>query len=76
MAGEKVLVADLSNGERLETYIIAEKRGSGTICMNGASALLMKKGDTVIIMGFELTGSPIKARKVLVDKKNRFVEYK
>ena len=43
--------------------------------MNGPSALLMNKGDIVIIMGFELSETPIKAQKVLVDKDNRFVRY-
>jgi aspartate 1-decarboxylase len=75
LPGEKVLVTDQTNGERLETYIIPEKKNSGIICMNGPSALLMKKGDIVIIMGFELSETTIKAQKVLVDKVNKFVRY-
>ncbi len=75
MEGEKVLVTDLTAGKRLETYVIPEKRDSGIICMNGPAALLMNKGDIVIIMGFELSETPIKAQKVLVDKDNRFVRY-
>jgi aspartate 1-decarboxylase len=51
---EKVLVADIENGERLETYVIKGKRGSGAICLNGAAARKMIKGDRVIIMSFTL----------------------
>ena len=75
MLGEKVLVTDQTSGERLETYVIEEKRGSGIVCMNGPAALLIKKGDVVVIMGFELADAPIKAQKILVDKGNRFVKY-
>lgn len=73
--GEKVLVVSNTTGARLETYIIPGKRGSGDICMNGASAHLIKKGEQIIIMGFELSDKPIKAKNILVDKKNKFVRY-
>lgn len=73
--GEKVLVVDNTNGARLETYVIPGKSDSGIICMNGASAHLIKKGDEIIIMGFELTDKPIKAKNILVDKNNQFVRY-
>jgi aspartate 1-decarboxylase len=43
--------------------------------MNGASAHLIKKGEEIIIMGFELTDKLIKAKNILVDKNNRFVKY-
>jgi aspartate 1-decarboxylase len=49
---EMVLVADCENGERLETYAIAGAPGSGVVCMNGAAARLVEKGDKVIIMTF------------------------
>lgn len=75
IVGEKVLVADKTNGARLETYVIRGERGSGTICMNGAAAHLIKTGDQVIIMGFELSDSPITPRIILVDEKNRFVRF-
>ncbi len=74
-AGEKVLITDNTNGARVETYIIAGAKGSGTICINGAAAHLIKKGDEVIIMGFELDDEPIKPRIILVDKQNKFVKY-
>ena len=53
-AGERVQVVDNTNGARLETYVIAGKRGSGCICMNGAAAHLMHVGDTIIIMAYAL----------------------
>ena len=54
VSGEKVQVVDNTNGERLETYVIPGKRGSGCICMNGAAALRVKVGDIVIIMAYAL----------------------
>ena len=53
-AGERVQVVDNTNGARLETYVIAGKRGSGCICINGAAAHLVSVGDTVIIMAYAL----------------------
>ena len=47
---EKVHVLDLNNGERLETYVIKGVRGSGDICLNGASARKVLIGDIIIIM--------------------------
>ena len=73
--GEKVAVWDITNGERLETYIIEGERNSGIICMNGAAAKKIKKGDKIIIAGFELSGKYIKPKIILVDEKNRFVKY-
>jgi aspartate 1-decarboxylase len=73
--GERVLVASNTSGVRLETYVIEGKRGSGMICMNGATAHLIKTGEEIIVMGFELRDRPISPKIVLVDKKNRFVKY-
>lgn len=73
--GEKVLVVSNTTGTRLETYVIKGDRRSGTICMNGASAHRIKKGEEIIIMGFELTDQPIKPQNILVDRDNRFVKY-
>ena len=53
-AGERVQIVDNTNGNRLETYVIEGKRGSGCICINGAAAHLMHVGDTVIIMAYAL----------------------
>lgn len=50
--GEKVQVVDISNGARLETYVITGAPGSGVIGINGAAAHLVRPGDLVIIMSF------------------------
>jgi aspartate 1-decarboxylase len=71
--GERVLVVSNTSGARLETYVIAGTRGSGDICMNGAAAHLIESGEQIIIMGFELTNSPISPEVILVDSQNRFV---
>ena len=73
--GEKVSVVDNTNGARLETYVIKGERDSGIICMNGAAAHLIKKGDEIIIMGFELTDAPIEPKAILVDGENKFVKF-
>jgi aspartate 1-decarboxylase len=74
-AGEKVLVADNTNGARLETYVIPGPRGSGVICMNGATAHLMKKGDEIVIMSFTLSEEKVKSKNILVNKQNQFIRY-
>ncbi len=50
--GEKVLIVNNNNGERLETYVIAGERGSGMVCLNGAAARKAAKGDIVIVISF------------------------
>jgi aspartate 1-decarboxylase len=72
-AGEKVLVVSNTTGARLETYVIRGEKHSGVICMNGAAAHLIKKGEEIIIMGFEITDKPVEPKNILVDKSNRFV---
>ena len=52
--GEKVQILDINNGERLETYIIKGRRGSGCICLNGAAARKVAVGDLVIIVSYAL----------------------
>ncbi|MGK2862898.1 MAG: aspartate 1-decarboxylase [Chitinophagaceae bacterium] len=49
---EKVQVVNVNNGERLETYIIKGKRGSGLCCMNGPAARKVAVGDIVIIISY------------------------
>ena len=73
--GEKVLVVSNTSGARLETYVIAGEAGSGTICMNGAAAHLIKKGEEIIVMGFELSAKRIIPTNILVDKNNKFLKY-
>jgi aspartate 1-decarboxylase len=75
LPGEKVLVVDNSNGARLETYLIEEEKDSGKVIIYGAAARLVKKGDEIIIMGFELSKKPVKINNILVDKNNKFVKF-
>ncbi len=49
---EKILCADVENGNRFETYVIAGRRGSGVCCLNGAAAHMGKVGDHLIVMSF------------------------
>ena len=72
--GEKVLVVSVDSGARLETYVLRGDRGSGVICINGAAARLIREGEIVIIIGFELTESPVPARIAFVDADNRISE--
>ncbi|WP_298646775.1 aspartate 1-decarboxylase [uncultured Proteiniphilum sp.] len=58
---EKVAVVNNNNGERFETYIIRGERGSGIICLNGAAARKVQKGDVIIIMSYALM-SPEEAK--------------
>lgn len=51
---ELVLVADVNNGQRFETYVIKGKAGSGVIALNGAAARLVEVGDKLIVMSFGL----------------------
>ena len=53
VVGEKVHVVNLNNGERLETYIIEGKRGSGEITLNGPAARKAQKGDIIIVIGYD-----------------------
>ena len=61
---EQVHVLDVDNGARLVTYAIEGERGSGVICMNGAAARLIAKGDLVIIISY-CTVSDAEARNIV-----------
>jgi aspartate 1-decarboxylase len=72
---EQVQVVNLSNGNRLVTYAIEGPRGKGTVCLNGAAALLADKGDRVIVLAYamldEAECKAFKPKVVFVDLKNR-----
>ncbi len=74
---EQVAVVDVTNGARLETYVIEGEPGSGAICLNGAAAHLIHPGDTVIIISYaeyddaELTAGGHHPTIVHVDTANR-----
>lgn len=72
--GEKVEVLNINNGNRLETYAIAGKAGSGEVCLNGPAARLGFAGDKIIILSYALM-EPREAKKaktkiVYLDEKN------
>jgi len=75
---ERVQVVDIDNGARLETYVIPDEPGSGTIQLNGAAAHLVHEGDKIIIMSYVQLGDAEarvwKPRVVLVDEGNHIVE--
>lgn len=50
--GEKVQIVNINNGERIETYTIKGKRGSGEVCLNGPAARRVAVGDIVIIISY------------------------
>lgn len=67
LAGEMVLVVNINNGARLETYIIEEPRGSGNICLYGPAARLAEVGDSVhIISSCVMTEEEARASKIKV----------
>ena len=72
-AGEKVLVASISTGARLETYVLEGKPGTGKILINGGAAHLIKAGERVTIMGFGFSESPVAPKILLLDEKNHIV---
>jgi aspartate 1-decarboxylase len=72
--GQKVTVVSNTSGSRLETYVISGARNSGMICVNGAAALLIKKGEEVIIFSYALSEGPITPKCILVDAKNKYVQ--
>jgi len=77
---ERVDVLNINNGARFSTYVIEGERGSGTICLNGAAARLVAKGDIVIVLSYhevtEVEAATLAPRLVYVDAANRIVEVK
>ncbi|UCC44230.1 MAG: aspartate 1-decarboxylase [Candidatus Zixiibacteriota bacterium] len=75
---EKVQVANVTNGERFETYVIEAEAGSGTIALNGAAAHKGSKGDTVIIIAYGIIAESEKAGfepvVVHVDSRNKPIQ--
>lgn len=75
---EQVAVVDIDNGARLETYVIEGRRGSGDMCLNGAAARLVQKGDRIIVISYaDYEDEELEAyepRVVHVDTANRPVD--
>ena len=78
LVGEAVHVWNLSNGERLETYVIPAPRSSSEVRLNGAAARLVQPGDLVIVVAFcslePAEGKNHASKVVFVDEKNRCVK--
>ena len=78
LPGEQVAIVDMTNGARLETYVIAGERGSGVIGINGAAAHLVHPGDLVILIAYgvmdEIESIAYRPRVVFVDADNRIVD--
>jgi len=78
LEGEQVAIVDITNGARIETYVIPGPRGTGVIGINGAAAHLVHPGDLVIIMSYAVLedseARALKPRVVHVDEKNRIVK--
>jgi aspartate 1-decarboxylase len=77
---ERVQVCNINNGERFETYTIPGKRGSGTICLNGAAARLGSVGDEIIIISYgTFSEEELKSyihKVIILDKDNKIVDIK
>lgn len=71
---EKVHIVNNNNGARLQTYVIPGEKGSGIICLNGAAARLVQKGDTVIIISYVLINNKeltsFKPKVAIMNEKN------
>ncbi len=80
LAFEQVQIYDINNGNRFETYVIKGERGSGTICVNGAAARLVSKGDLVIIASYfnvdEAEAAVHEPKLIYVDEKNAIASTK
>jgi aspartate 1-decarboxylase len=75
---EMVQIFDINNGERFETYAIPGEAGSGTMCVNGAAARLVQRGDLLIVLSYTMMEDKEalghKPRVVFVDSRNQIVE--
>ena len=72
--GQKVVVVSNTSGNRIENYVISGTRGTGMICINGAAALKIKKGEEVIIFSYAFSDRPIIPKCILVDKENKYLQ--
>ncbi|QSB15047.1 aspartate 1-decarboxylase [Natronosporangium hydrolyticum] len=77
LPGEQVAIVDITNGARLETYVIPGERGTGVIGINGAAAHLVHPGDLVILISYaqldDATARSYEPKVVHVDADNRIV---
>ena len=75
LPNEQVSVLDINNGNRFDTYVFKGERGSGVICLNGAAARLVHKGDLLIIISYgyftDEEARKLQPKVIHVDEKNR-----
>ncbi|GAA3363684.1 aspartate 1-decarboxylase [Saccharopolyspora gregorii] len=78
LEGEQVAIVDVTNGARLETYVITGERGSGVIGINGAAAHLVRPGDLVILIAYgvmdEMEARSYRPKVIFVDADNAVLE--
>lgn len=77
---EQVMVSNLNNGERFETYVIPGKRGSGEVCLNGPTARKGVRGDRVMVFSFgyvqEDALEGVKPKILILDVHNKVISIK
>ncbi|MGM0396326.1 MAG: aspartate 1-decarboxylase [Bacillota bacterium] len=76
-ANQKVEIVNNNNGARFSTYVIEGEKGKGDVCLNGAAARLVQKGDVVIIIAYGLLGdeerNTYKPKVIFVDEANHII---
>ena len=76
--GEKVLLVNLKNGKRMETYAIRGERGSGAMCVKGGTAIFVDKGDILLVLTFHYVNEEEarnwKTKTILVDENNKITK--
>lgn len=70
---EKILVASVTSGNRLETYVQEGPPGTGNIILNGGAAHLIKAGERVVLMTFALSDKPIVPKKIVCNEHNEII---
>ena len=77
ISNQKVDILDVNNGERFHTYVIEGEENSGCVCLNGAAARKVQKGDIVIIVAYALLNEEeqetFEPKVVHVDKNNKII---
>jgi len=78
LVGQKVDIVNINNGERFSTYVIKGKRGNRDICLNGAAARKVHKGDKIIIIAYASMNlqeaKEYKPQVIIVDDENNIIE--
>ena len=78
LVGQKIDIVNVNNGERFSTYIIPGERGKGDICLNGAAARKVHKGDKIIIIAYATMSreeaESIKPKVIILDDDNSIAQ--